>query len=118
MQSQGLSNLRLVCITDSQEKIVFWGTLRKNRINIDKVLQKGIPCEVECEFTEPKEFFRNQFAHKYWVPEDCAGHDSLNTIQGDLAKQCVNHPFRLEPYLVQVPPTLTLTEFKSFFLNH
>ncbi len=70
MQSQGLSNLRLVCITDSQEKIVFWGTLRKNRINIDKVLQKGIPCEVECEFTEPKEFFRNQFAHKYWVPED------------------------------------------------
>jgi len=70
MRTQDSSNLRLVCITELHEKVAFWGTQGKNTVNIDRVLQKGLPCEIECEYIEPNEVFRNKFGHKFWVPEN------------------------------------------------
>jgi len=60
--------IRLVCITDSNEKLVFWGK-RGNTANIDKVLAAGLPCEVECDHHEPQEWAKSQYGHRYWVAE-------------------------------------------------
>ena len=63
------SNLRLVCVTDSGEKLAIWGK-RGNRRNIDLVLAAGLPCTVECEYREPNQIHRDKFGHTYWVRED------------------------------------------------
>jgi len=70
VRSQESPNLRLVCITDSNEKLVVWGEEDKNRTNIDKVLRAGLPCQIDCEYCEPPDDFKNKFGHKYWVPQD------------------------------------------------
>jgi len=70
VRSQESPNLRLVCITDSNEKLVIWGEEDKNRTNIDKVLQAGLPCQIDCEYREPTDDFRKKFGHTYWVPQD------------------------------------------------
>jgi len=69
VRSQDEPTTRLVCITDSDEKLVVWGEIG-NTANIDKVLRAGLPCEVECEYREPEEWARNNYRHKYWVPSD------------------------------------------------
>ena len=69
VRSQEEPNVRLVCITDANEKLVLWGTEKVNTSNIDRVLQKGLPCELECEYREPEEYFRTRFGHTYWVPQ-------------------------------------------------
>ena len=64
-----VGKIRLVCLTDSHEKLVFWGK-KGNTANIDKVRGAGLPCELECEYHEPQEWAKSQYEHKYWVAED------------------------------------------------
>jgi len=70
VRSQDKPNLRLVCLTDSNERLVIWGEEGKNRTNIDKVLRAGLPCQLCCEYKEPSEDFKTRFGHKHWVPQD------------------------------------------------
>lgn len=63
-----LGRIRLVCLTGSNEKLVFWGK-KSNTANIEKVQRAGLPCEVECEYHEPQEWAKSQYGHKYWVAE-------------------------------------------------
>jgi hypothetical protein len=64
-------NLRLVCITDRDEKVAIWGK-QGGRGNIDTVLKAGIPCVVDAEWREPGDVQARKFRHRYWVREDCA----------------------------------------------
>jgi len=64
-------NLRLVCLTDRQEKVAIWGK-EGDRRNIDTVLKAGIPSTVDAEWREPGEVQARKFGHRYWVREDCA----------------------------------------------
>ena len=70
VRSQGSANMRLVCLTDSDEKLVIWGEEGKETKNIEKVLQHGLPCQVECDYIAPTETFKSKFGHKYWVPQN------------------------------------------------
>ena|SRR2546425_8593321 len=59
-------NLRLVCITDGDEKVAIWGK-QGGRNNIDTVLKAGILCVVDTEWREPGEVQARKFGHRYWV---------------------------------------------------
>ncbi len=63
------SNLRLVCNTEKGDKIAIWGD-RKNRQNIDTVLDAGLPCKVSCKYREPKLDHAKQYGHTHWVKQD------------------------------------------------
>jgi len=67
-ESQGSPNIRLVCVTNVNEKLVVWGE-KGNTANIDKVIAAGLPCELECEYREPDDWAKDKFGHKYWVPQ-------------------------------------------------
>ncbi len=60
---------RLVCSVASGGKMAIWGKDGTRR-NIDAVLAAGLPCTVECDYTEPNEDHAQKFGHKYWAPED------------------------------------------------
>jgi hypothetical protein len=89
-------NLRLVCITDRDEKIAIWGKQDARR-NIDAVLTAGIPCTVDTEWREPGEVQARKFGHRYWVRGDFAltvrasprrpepSHHVLNVDEPDVA---------------------------------
>ena len=70
VRSRDSQNMRLVCLTDSNEKLVIWGEDGKDTKNIDKVLQRGLPCQVEVDYIAPGETFKSEFGHKYWVPQN------------------------------------------------
>jgi hypothetical protein len=63
-------SLRLVCQTDSGQKIAIWGR-RSNTANIDSVLNAGLPCTIDCEYREPNDVHHRKYGHTYWVPETC-----------------------------------------------
>lgn len=64
-----VERIRLVCMTDSNEKLVFWGK-KGNTTNIDRVMQAGLPCQIECEYHEAQEWAKSQYGHDYWVGQD------------------------------------------------
>ena len=62
-------NLRLVCITDTKQKVAIWGQAGE-RSNIDAVLGAGLPCTVETEWRDPSPFYAERFGHTHWVRQD------------------------------------------------
>lgn len=85
VKSQDSANIRLVCLTDRNEKLVVWGEHNKDRRNIDRVLQSGLPCEIECDWIEPGEAFKEKFGHKYWIPQHAKLEVVVNELSGDRA---------------------------------
>jgi hypothetical protein len=62
-----------------------WGEHNKDRRNIDRVLQSGLPCEIECDWIEPGEAFKEKFGHKYWIPQHAKLEVVVNELSGDRA---------------------------------
>ena len=60
---------RLVCVTDSGDKVAIWGN-DSNMRNIDTVRQAGLPCTVECEYRGPSDFATQRFGHTHWVRQN------------------------------------------------
>jgi hypothetical protein len=60
--------LRLVCLIGGGGKLAVWGS-DASRENIDKVLNTGTPCEVECECVFAREPWITKFGHTYWLPD-------------------------------------------------
>ena len=42
--------------------------------NIDKVVQAGFPCTIECEYREPGEKFAQQYGHTHWGNQESELH--------------------------------------------
>ena len=64
---------RLVCVTDSGGKLAIWGqeVPVRNMRNIDAVLKAGMPCSVECDYSEPGDWAA-RFGHTHWVEQHSA----------------------------------------------
>ena len=60
-------NLRLVCHIEGGGKLAIWGMVG-SRENIDKVLNAGMPCEVECDCIPPAAW-ASRYGHRQWVPQ-------------------------------------------------
>lgn len=60
--------LRLVCRIEGGGKLAIWGSAGQ-RQNIDAVLRTGLPCTVECEFSDPSAWGQD-FGHTHWVPQN------------------------------------------------
>jgi hypothetical protein len=69
VKSRDSANVRLVCLTDANERLVIWGEEGSDRRNIDRVLVAGLPCQIECDYIEPSETLKDKFGHKYWIPQ-------------------------------------------------
>ena len=61
-------DLRLVCNTQSGEKIAIFGS-KQARGNIDAVINAGMPCVINCETRPPANWAIDRFDHTHWVPE-------------------------------------------------
>ena len=62
-------NLRLVCVLESGGKAAIWGRQGASG-NIDKVIQAGVPCTVECDYREPGDIQARKYGHTHWVRQD------------------------------------------------
>ncbi|MCE1245560.1 MAG: hypothetical protein LWY06_02825 [Firmicutes bacterium] len=60
---------KLVCRTDQNEKIVFWGDSEDEK-NIKLIGSMSLPFRVNCRFIVPPEPYKSRFGHKYWVPKE------------------------------------------------
>jgi hypothetical protein len=60
---------KLVCRTDKDEKIVFWGD-SENEKNIRLIGSVSMPFRVNCDYIVPPEPYRSRFGQKYWVPKE------------------------------------------------
>lgn len=78
-KSKGNNNLRLVCLTDDGEKVVFWGREYANQRNIDAVCNAEFPMVVSCECIPPSDFGK-RYGHDWWVPEDSDLHTGKSPI--------------------------------------
>ena len=58
--------LRLVCNIEDDGKLALWGH-EQNRHNIDAILNAGLPCRIECEYSEPAPWASTKFNHTHWV---------------------------------------------------
>ena len=58
--------LRLVCTIEDGGKLALWGR-EQDRHNIDTVLNAGLPCTIECEYSEPAAWASTKFEHTQWV---------------------------------------------------
>jgi hypothetical protein len=79
-QSQGNTNLRLVCLIKGGGKLAVWGCVGSQQ-NIDIVLRAGTPCDVECDCLPAPEEWRTKFDHRYWVPQG----NKLRVLKGTAA---------------------------------
>ncbi len=61
--------LRLVCRTRQGGKIAIWGS-DDSRRNIDAVRTAGLPCTIECEYTESLPRWALDYGHTQWVSQD------------------------------------------------
>ena len=59
---------RLVCVADSDAKVVIFGR-EWERENINAVLEAGLPCIVRCETHPASRSVRRVFGHTHWVWE-------------------------------------------------
>jgi hypothetical protein len=62
-QSQGNATLRLVCQIEGDGKLAIWGSVGA-RQNIDRVLNAGMPCEIECDCIPPEEW-ATKYGHSF-----------------------------------------------------
>ena len=75
-EGQDADHRRLVCNIEGGGKIAIWGS-KDSRRNIDSVLNAvenaGFPCDIECEYRQPKPWAKEncKIKHTYWVPESC-----------------------------------------------
>ena len=67
--------LRLVCRTDGGGKIAIWGS-DDSRRNIDVVLVEGLPCTIECGYTESLPPWARTYGHTQWVRQ----HSDLQVV--------------------------------------
>lgn len=69
--------LRLVCRLKGGGKIAIWGS-EGSRRNIDAVRAAGLPCIVECGYTErlPR-WAREEYGHTQWVDQ----HSDLHVVE-------------------------------------
>ena len=58
--------LRLVCNIEDDGKLALWGR-EQDRHNIDAVLNAGLPCTIECEYSAPASWASTKFKHTHWV---------------------------------------------------
>ena len=61
--------LRVVCRTRTGSKVAIWGS-DDSRRNIDLVRAAGLPCTVECEYTERLPPWAMDYGHTHWVSQD------------------------------------------------
>ena len=59
---------RLVCVADSDEKVVLFGREWELKI-INAVLGAGLPCTIRCETHPASRSVRRSFGHTHWVWE-------------------------------------------------
>lgn len=62
-------NLRLVCESEGGGKVAIWGR-DGSRHNIDVVLDAGVPCTVECDYTTQIPQWAREFGHTQWVSQN------------------------------------------------
>ena len=62
---------RLVCKIEGGGKLAIWGS-RENTVNIDAVVEAGVPCIVRCEWQAPRDWAVAKYEHTHWVPEDAS----------------------------------------------
>ena len=60
--------LRVVCRTGKGGKIAIWGS-DDSRRNIDAVLMAGLPCTIECGYTESLPRWATKYGHTQWVEQ-------------------------------------------------
>jgi hypothetical protein len=60
---------RLVCHIQGGGLLAVWGDERNNA-NINKVLNAGFPCTVQCDPIQPGPYEREHFGHTFWVPQE------------------------------------------------
>jgi len=60
------SNLRLVCLIEGGGKLAIWGSHDVSN-NIDKVINAGPQCSIDCEFQPPGDVQARKYGHTHWV---------------------------------------------------
>ena len=60
---------RLVCKIEGGGKLAIWGS-GANTVNIDAVLEAGVPCIIGCEWEPPADWAVAKYGHTHWVPKE------------------------------------------------